>query len=76
MHQGIKRELESLSSYVEKQKALMSLYVSVHGCKPSTYEEFDKWVMLYEMSQTSTNSPWYVDHQGNKYEDYEQSIGE
>jgi hypothetical protein len=56
MTQGIKRELENLSSFVEKQKALMSLYVSVHGCKPATYEEFDKWVMLYEMSQTSLNS--------------------
>jgi hypothetical protein len=56
MHQGIKRELENLSSFVEKQKALMSLYVSVHGCKPATYEEFDKWVALYEMNQTSLNS--------------------
>jgi hypothetical protein len=56
MTQGIKRELENLSSFVEKQKALMSLYVSVHGCKPASYEEFDKWVMLYEMNQTSLNS--------------------
>ena len=56
MHQGIKRELENLSSFVEKQKALMSLYVSVHGCKPTSYEEFDKWCELYEANSRTTNS--------------------
>lgn len=56
MDQSIKRELESLTSFVEKQKALMALYVSVHGCKPTSYEEFDQWVMIYEMNRTSQNS--------------------
>lgn len=56
MNQGIKRELESLSNFVSKQTRLMELFVSVHGRKPVDYEEFDKWTMLYEMNQTSTNS--------------------
>ena len=56
MHQGIKRELEALASHVQKQKALMDLYVSVHGRKPSSYEEFDQWVMVYELNHTSLNN--------------------
>ena len=56
MHQGIKRELESLSNFVTKQTKLMELFVSVHGRKPVDYEEFDKWCELYEANSRTTNS--------------------
>ncbi len=56
MDQGIKRELELLSNLVTKEIKLMKLFVSVHGRKPVDYEEFDKWVALYEANSRTTNS--------------------
>lgn len=56
MNQGIKRELEALSNFVTKQARLMELFVSIHGRKPVDYEEFDKWVLLYEVNQYTNNS--------------------
>jgi len=45
-----------MSQFIDKMESYMSLFISVHGRKPTNYEEFEKWIEVVEANSRTTNS--------------------